>query len=373
MLRTVVAGLALAGLAVGCGQPTVTVSAPGTEAPSVEPTGPAAPASLASLKVAAVGEAHPQIWTFLGEDAATHEDVLTRDHMPTAFVRQWFADPAGGVLVGGNSDYFVGASKSGLVRLTSDGAVTDVLPADPDMYADLVGVGVIDGRPAAVMAELLVGEDPDAWVITAYDVETGAPLATSTGDIGLSREVSVVSAAAWDDAIAYATGPAPSAGGERGRSRVVVESGGQATEVWSSDQRFVTGMTYGPGTDGPRLHVVTAPRFRSAGGSQEPGAPPLPENDDFTLLIFEATQQVAEIDLPGWGDVDEDWFHLPTRISADGRYVMIAGDPMSNHVGLVNLADAPPSPVWLFEPATDRLTPLDVTGAWSLRGPVDVA
>ena len=327
---------------------------------------------VSSHGVAAVGEAHPQVWTFLGEDAATHENVLTRDPMPTGFVRRWFADAAGGVLVARNGDY-LGDSRGGLVRLTSDGAIAEVLPADPDLFGELVGVGVIDGRAAAIMAELVIGAEPDAWTINAYSVETGAPLATSTGDIGLSREVSVVSAAVWDDAIAYATGPAPSAGGERSGSRVVVEVAGQVTEVWSSDRRFVTGMTSGPGTDGPRLYVVTAPRFRSVGGSEESGSPPLPEDNDFTLLIFEGTEQVAEIALPGWGDVDEDWFHLPTRISADDRYVMIAGDPMFNQTGLVDPAQAPPSPAWLFEPATDRLTPLDVTGAWSLRGPIDAA
>lgn len=368
MRRAVFTGLALAVLTVGCGQPAVTVGAPGTQTPSVEST---APTSLASLDVAAVGEAYPQIWTFLGEDAATHEDVLTRDPMPTGFVRGWFADAAGGVLVARNGEY-IGDSRGGLVRLTSDGAIAEVLPADPDLFGELVGVGVIDGRAAAIMAELVIGEEPDAWTITAYDIESGAPLTKSTGDVGLSREVSVVSAAVWTDAIAYATNPGPSNGGER-EAQVVVELAGQVTELWSSDDRFVTGTVYGPGTDGPRLYVVTAPRFRSDGGSEEPGAPPLPENNDFTLLIFEATEQVAEIALPGWGDVDEDWFHLPTRISADDRYVMIAGDPMFNQTGLVDPAEAPPSPVWLFEPATDRLTPLDVTGAWSLRGPRDAS
>lgn len=349
MRRAVFTGLALAVVAVGCGQP-VTVDAPGTQTPSVEST---APTSLASLDVTAVGEAYPQVWTFLGEDAATHENVMTREPMFTGFVRQWFADSAGGVLVGRGSDYFVDA-KSGLVRLTSDGAVADVLPVDEELYAELAGVGIVDGRPAAVMAELLIGEDPDAWVVTAYDIESGEPLVTSVGDIGVSREVSVVAAAVSDDAVAYAIGPSPSSGNDEGR-RVVVEVGDQVTEVWSSDDRFVTGMTYGPGKNGPRLYVVTAPLPPGSG--------------EILLLVYDDTEQVSEISLPGWGVVDEDWLHLPTRLSADDRYVMVAGEPVSRLVGLVNYEDAPPTPVSLFEPTTDRWMSLDVTGAWSLRGP----
>ena len=81
MLRIVFSGLAPVVLAAGCGRPAVTIGAPGTETPAAQPT---APTSLASLDVGAVGEAHPQVWTFLGEDAATHENVLTRDPCPPA-------------------------------------------------------------------------------------------------------------------------------------------------------------------------------------------------------------------------------------------------------------------------------------------------
>jgi len=356
--------LVLAGLLAGCGTSTVLTENPiGTVPPTDSASHVSTPVrdgdavAMESLDVVAVNQDHPQVWTFVGPDEAMWEDSFTRESFPVGHVQRWFADPAGGVLVGRNP---YAMEQSGLERLTADGEVTEVLPTDDELYAELVGVGVVEGRAAAVMAELDIDSGPDSVRIAAYDVVTGEPLAASRAEIGLSRDIEIVGATISGDVIAYATIPTTweRRDGEQA-VRVAIEVAGTATELWAADDRVVTAITFGPGTDQDRLYVVTVPK-----AADEQGAAA-----DAMMMVFDGADLVTEVAVPGpWGPVDEDWVHLPTRISTDGRLLMIAGEPALLGQGLVDMAEAPPSPVWLLDPRAQEWTRLDVTGTWSLRG-----